>query len=195
MIETDDNLMARCKNGDMSAFDLIVQRHKVSLFNFIYRFLYDRDSAEDLTQEVFIRIYKNIKNYRSDMAGFRTWMYRIAANLCKNEIRNRSRRSKVLLDSPISKDEDDEPLENIQDTSPGPDVLLEKKELYESLNLAISHLPEKFRTVLILRDIEGMSYDEIANIIGKPEGTVKSRLNRARLMLKDRLKTKDFLFS
>lgn len=192
MTETDDNLMARCKNGDMSAFDLIVQRHKVPLFNFIYRFLYNRDSAEDLAQEVFIRIYKNIKNYRSDMAGFRTWMYRIATNLCKNEIRNRNRRSKVLLDSPIGKNEDDEPLENIQDPSPGPDILLEKKELYESLTLAISHLPEKFRTVLILRDIEGMSYDEIASIIGKPGGTVKSRLNRARLMLKDRLKIKDF---
>jgi RNA polymerase sigma-70 factor (ECF subfamily) len=175
----------------MSAFDLIVQRHKAPLLNFIYRYLNNHDSAEDITQEVFIRIYKNVNNYHPDIAGFRTWMYKIATNLCKNEIRNVDRRSKVLVPSSTNRNEENEKLEDIQDPSPGPDIQLEDKELQEALSMAISNLPEKFRIVLILRDIEGMSYDEIAKIINKPEGTVKSRLNRARLMLKDRLKTED----
>jgi len=188
MSDTDDELVARYKDGDASAFNLIVQRHRTPLINFIYRYLNDRDNAEDLTQEVFIRIYRNIKNYNPDKASFRTWMYRIAANLCKNEIRNRNRHSKVLINSFTSKNEEDQKLEDILDPSPGSDVKLEEKELQKALSAAISNLSEKFRLVLILRDIEGMSYDEIAKVIGMPEGTVKSRLNRARLMLKERLK-------
>jgi RNA polymerase sigma-70 factor (ECF subfamily) len=188
MSKSDDELIARCKNGDMSAFDLIVQRNKVPLINFIYRFVGDQETAEDLAQETFIRIYKNARRYRSDMAGFRTWMYRIAANLCKNELRSRNRRSRILVSSAIGdQDNSSDPIENAMDPSAGPDRQMEEKELQKVLTQAISCLPDRLRTVLILRDVEGMPYEEISRIINRPVGTVKSRLNRARLVLKDKM--------
>ena len=188
MSDSDRELMERLKNGDMSAFDQIVEKHKVSLINFAYRFVGDQETAEDIAQETFIRIYKNIRRYRSDKAGLRTWMYKIAANLCKNELRRRSRRSKVLVSAAIGDQENTgNPIEFMQDKAPGPDQQLEKKEFQKILSETISRLPEKFRTVLILRDIEGMTYEEISQITGKPAGTIKSRLNRARLMLKDKM--------
>ncbi len=189
-MESDDKLMLRCQEGDASAFDQIVQHHRTTLFNFIYRFINDRESAEELTQEVFIRIYKNIGKFRPELSGFRTWMYRIASNLCKNELRNRSRHSKIITKSTSANTDEkgDNQIEKLQDASPGPDIQLEQNELREILNSAISYLPEKYRTVIILRDIEDMPYGDIAKIINKPEGTVKSRLNRARHMLKDKMK-------
>ncbi|MFC1718252.1 RNA polymerase sigma factor [Candidatus Poribacteria bacterium] len=185
MSDSDCELMERLKDGDMSAFDLIVQRYKASLINFAYRFVGDQETAEDLAQETFIRIYKNAGRYRSDMAELRTWMYRIAANLCKNELRSRSRRSKILVNTAIGNQND--PIAGVVDNGPGPDRQLEEKELQKVLTSAISSLPEKLRTALILRDIEGMAYDEISQVIQKPVGTVKSRINRARLMLKDKM--------
>lgn len=188
MSDSDRKLMERLKDGDMSAFDEIVEKHKVSLINFAYRFVGNRETAEDIAQETFIRIYNNANRYRSDKAGLRTWMYRIAANLCKNELRSRKRRSKVLV-SPAMGDQEGiyNIMENTPDDSPGADSQLEEKELQNILSSAISRLPEKLRAVLILRDIEGMAYDEISQILKKPTGTIKSRLNRARLMLKGKM--------
>ena len=187
MSDSDRELMERVKHGDTSAFNLIVQRHKVLLTNFAYRFLGDREMAEDIVQETFLRVYKNAERYRSDKAGLRTWMYRIAANLCKNELRNRGRRWKILVKPVIGNQDDSDPIEDIPDAVPGPDSQLEKKELQETLAAAITRLPEKLRAVIILRDIDGMTYEEISQITEKPVGTVKSRLNRARLMLKDKM--------
>jgi len=188
MNESDAELMTRCKDGDMTAFDILIHRHKTPLVNFIYRFIGDPDSAEDLAQETFIRVYRNIDRYRHDMAGFRTWMYRIASNLCKNELRNRSRRPRILVNNAIgNQDDEGNPIENMVDPSPRPDGQVEEKELQDVLARAISGLPEKLRIALILRDIEGMSYEEISQTIRKPVGTVKSRINRARLMLKDKM--------
>jgi len=190
MVESDDKLMSRCQEGDASAFDQLVQRHRTTLFNFIYRFINDRESAEEITQEVFIRIYRNIGKFRPELSSFRTWLYRIASNLCKNELRNRNRHSRIItkLTGANTDEESDNRIEKLPDTSPGPDVQLEQNELQEILSSVISHLPEKYRTILILRDIEDMPYEDIAKIINKPEGTVKSRLNRARHMLKDKMK-------
>jgi RNA polymerase sigma-70 factor (ECF subfamily) len=187
MNESDGELVARCKNGDMSAFDLIVHKHKVPLINFAYRFIGDRDTAEDLVQETFVRVYKNISRYRKDTASLRTWMYRIAANLCKNELRNRSTRSKMLVNSAMVAQDSSVLTEEMMDGSRGPDRQLEEKELQKVLAQAISRLPERLRISIILRDIEGMTYEEISRVINRPIGTVKSRINRARLMLKDKM--------
>ena len=188
MSESDGELMERCKNGDMSAFDLIVQRHKTPLINFIYRFIGDRETSEDLCQETFIRIYKNINNYKRNVAQLRTWLYRIASNLCKNELRSRSRRSRIFANLAMGdRNEDRDPMENVPDATAGPDLQLEEKELQQILTQAISRLPEKLRMVLILRDLEGMSYQDISQIVKRPLGTVKSRINRGRLMLKDKM--------
>lgn len=188
MKESDGELIARYKNGDMTAFDQIVRRHKTPLINFIYRFIGDPDEAEDLAQETFIRVYKNIRRYKHEMASFRTWMYRIAINLCKNELRNRSRRPRILINTAIGgQDSIGDPVEDILDTAAGPDDQLEEKELQDALTRAISGLPEKLRIVLILRDIEGVPYEEISQTINRPVGTVKSRINRARLALRGKM--------
>jgi len=186
MTESDEKMINRCQQGDLSAFDEIVYRYKIPLFNFIYRFLNDYETAEELTQEVFIKIYKNISKFKPEISSFRTWMYKIASNLCKNELRDRVRRP--VTENRINSIDVDDQIEQIQDNTSNLDTQLEQKELQEILNLAISSLPEKYRIVIILRDIENMPYEEIAKIIGKPDGTVKSRLNRARLMLKDKMK-------
>ena len=196
MPELDDELMQRFQKGDEEAFNLIVRRHQQSLINFIARFTGDKDNAEDLAQETFIRMYKAANRYKPGRAQFKTWMYFIAKNLCKNEIRNRGRRDRYRVDNVISngnsisdnEDEIDLIASAPADIGFQPEVALERKELNNAIHDAITELPEQYRFPLILRDIQGLSYDEISKILELRNGTTKSRINRARVMLKDKLK-------
>ena len=196
MPDLDDELMKQCQQGDMEAFDLIVRRNQVSLVNFIARFLRDPDTAEDLAQETFVRMFKAIKRYKSGTAKFSTWMYHIASNLCKNELRNRGRRGRFFVDSVTT--ESSLGLEPTEDdliaTAPAhvslqPSNQLERKEREHAVQSAISELPDRYRLPLILRDLQELSYEEISKILTLPLGTTKSRINRARLMLKDKLRS------
>lgn len=197
MPELDDELMQRFQKGDEDAFNLLVRRHHTPLINFIARYTGDKDNAEDLAQETFIRMFKAANRYKPGRAQFKTWMYFIAKNLCKNEIRNRERRERYHVDNIISndnsKDGNDEEIDLIAsapaDAAFQPEVALERKELHDTVHKAIAELPEQYRLPLVLRDIQGLSYDEIGNILELRSGTTKSRINRARLMLKDKLKT------
>lgn len=196
MPELDDDLMKRCQKGDMDAFNLIVRRHRVALVNFIAQFIgSNQDSAEDLAQETFVRMFKAAKRYRAGTAKFSTWMYHIASNLCKNELRNRGRRGRFFVDSIITDDKNEvgSPGEDLIATAPAhvsfqPDVELERKELQRTVQSAIAELPERYRLPVVLRDLQGLSYEEISEVLNLPLGTTKSRINRARLMLKDKLK-------
>ncbi len=188
MGKSDDELITLCADGDISAFDSIVERYKLPIFNFIYRYIMDYENAEDLTQEVFLRVYKNIKNYRPEKSQFRTWIYRIASNLCKNELRNRKRRAKIFIeDVNFEYEGEQDIMQNVQSDSESMLHRLENYELKKIISRNISSLPEKYRVVLILRDIQNLPYEEISKIIDKPVGTVKSRLNRARLMLREKM--------
>lgn len=195
MPDLDDELMERYRAGDENAFTLLVRRHQQPLVNFIARFINDRDGAEDLAQETFIRIFKASRRYQPGRAHFKTWMYHIASNLCKNELRNRGRRDRYRVDNVVdSSDEGDvEQIDLIErapaDASFQPEVALERKELDDAIQTAISELPEQYRVPLILRDLQGLSYDEISETLELRDGTTKSRINRARLMLKDKLKS------
>ena len=195
MPDLDDELMERYRAGDENAFTLLVRRHQQPLVNFIARFINDRDGAEDLAQETFIRIFKASRRYQPGRAHFKTWMYHIASNLCKNELRNRGRRDRYRVDNVVdSNDEGDvEQIDLIErtpaDASFQPEVALERKELDDAIQTAISELPEQYRVPLILRDLQGLSYDEISETLELRDGTTKSRINRARLMLKDKLKS------
>lgn len=196
MSELDDELMQRFQKGDEEAFNLIVRRHQQPLINFIARFTGDKDNAEDLAQETFIRMYKAANRYKPGRAQFKTWMYFIAKNLCKNEMRNRGRRDRYRVDNIITEDnsnnENGDEIDLIAsapaDVSFQPEVAIERKELNNAIHDAITELPEQYRFPLILRDIQGLSYDEISKILELRSGTTKSRINRARLMLKDKLK-------
>ncbi len=196
MPDLDDELMKQCQQGNIEAFDLIVRRNQVPLVNFIARFLDDPDSAEDLAQETFVRMFKAIKRYKSGAAKFSTWMYHIASNLCKNELRNRGRRSRFFVDSVTT--ESSSGSESIEEdliaTAPAhvslqPGNQLEQKEREHAVQSAISELPERYRLPLILRDLQELSYEEISETLNLPLGTTKSRINRARLMLKDKLRS------
>jgi len=196
MPELDDELMKRFRQGEVEAFDLIVRRNRTPLVNFIARFLGDRDSAEDLAQETLVRMFKAAKRYRAGTAKFTTWMYHIASNLCRNELRNRGRRGRFFVDSVSIGENSSKGLETDEDlisTAPAdvslqPENQLERKERERVVQRAVSGLPERYRLPLLLRDLQDRSYEEISEILDLPLGTTKSRINRARLMLKDKLK-------
>ncbi len=193
MPDLDDELMERYRAGDEDAFTLLVRRHQQPLINFIARYINDRDSAEDLAQETFIRIFKAAQRYKPGQAHFKTWMYHIASNLCKNELRNRGRRNRYRVDNVVEGNGDSEQIDLIENTpadaSSQPEVALERKELHDAIQSAIAELPEQYRVPLVLRDLQGLSYDEISETLELRSGTTKSRINRARLMLKDKLKS------
>jgi len=195
MPDLDDKLMLMCKKGDKSAFELVVKRHRLSLVNFIARMGVDYETAEDIAQETFIRMYRAAPRYKVGSAKFTTWMYHIASNLCKNELRNRRRHSRYMVDFRMNEwDDDCDDKQDVIATAPAdvlyqPDHQLEQKELQYIVQRAIEKLPEKYRLPLVLRDIQELDYKEISKIAKIPIGTVKSRINRARLMLKDKLKS------
>ncbi len=180
---TDEQLIARFQQGDAYAYDLLVKRYKDPLMNYIYRFVGDRTDAEDILQETFLRLYKN-KHYYREIARFSTWIYTIAGNLAKTELRKRRRRSFFSINNYMSTDKDFE----LPDKNITPDRYTDSGITDDEIHKAINKLSPKFRQVILLRDIQGFSYEEIAHIVNIPLGTVKSRVNRARLRLQKDLK-------
>ncbi len=175
----DTGLVNAFLTGDERAFQELVERYQVRLLNFIYRTIGDRERAEDLVQEVFIRVYRHLHRFDRSKK-FSTWIYTIASNLAKNELRNRSRNPLVLFQA-IRKNwqDDDRPLQ-FEDPASRPDDLYRKRHLRDLVEQSVELLPEHHRQVFVLRELEGKSYEEIAEITACNLGTVKSRLNRAR---------------
>ncbi|HEY6475763.1 MAG TPA: sigma-70 family RNA polymerase sigma factor [Polyangia bacterium] len=182
-------LIGRLKERDPSAFDEIVRRYGDKVFSLTYRMLGNRQEAEDVAQEVFITVFKTVDGFRGE-AKFSTWLLRIAANQSKNRIKYLARR-------PTDGGEIDEvPQPGAPGATPGPvahaqiegpDKLLEAVEMERLMQAAIAALDEEHRLLVILRDVEEMSYQEIGEITALPEGTIKSRLHRARMAIKEHL--------
>lgn len=180
----DEELLKRVNEGDSVAFDMIVKRYKLRLINFVFRFLGDRDQAEELVQETFLRVFRERKSYER-ISNFSTWIFTIAGNLAKSELRRRKRWRFFSLDQR----EPEEGAEfEIPDESQRPDRLAHDRMIEGAVQKAMDTLSPKYREAVILRDIQGFAYEEIAEIIGCPVGTVKSRVNRARLRLQEELK-------
>jgi RNA polymerase sigma-70 factor (ECF subfamily) len=175
----DSGVVSAFLQGEERAFQELVERYQTRLLNFIYRTIGDRERAEDLVQEVFIRVYRHLHRFDRSKK-FSTWIYTIASNLAKNELRNRSRNPLVLFQA-IRKtwQDEDRPLQ-FEDPAGRPDDLFRKRHLRELVEASVGRLPEHHRQVFILRELEGKSYEEIAEITDCNLGTVKSRLNRAR---------------
>ena len=180
---TDEVLIARFQQGDNYAFDLLVKRYKDPLLNFVYRFLGEKNDAEDIVQETFYRLYKN-KHYYKEVARFSTWIYTIAGNLAKTELRKRKRRNLFSINYYMSTDKD----YDLPDAETSPEKDANSVVTDDIIQTAIDKLSPKFKQVIVLRDIQGFSYEEISENIGIPLGTVKSRVNRARLKLQEDLK-------
>jgi RNA polymerase sigma-70 factor (ECF subfamily) len=175
----DTGLVNAYLEGETRTFDVLVERYQTRLLNFVYRIVGDRERAEDLVQEVFVRVYRHLGRFDRSKK-FSTWIYTIASNLAKNELRNRSRNPLVLFTSMTKGWEDEErPLE-FEDPTSRPDDLFRKRHVRELVESSVAQLPIHHREVFMLREIEGRSYEEIAEITHCNLGTVKSRLNRAR---------------
>jgi RNA polymerase sigma-70 factor (ECF subfamily) len=179
---TDEELIARFQEGDVYAFEQIVHRYKDPLINFVYHFLGDRIDAEDVVQETFLRVFKKKQLYQS-IAKFSTWIYTIAGNLAKTELRRRRRRRILSLTRMGHEDKDYE----VPDIYSSPERMVDSDMKEKEIRKEIEALPVKFREVVVLRDIQEFSYEEISTILGIPLGTVKSRVNRGRLRLQKRL--------
>ena len=179
---SDTKLFGEFTKGDITAFNKIVSRYQGRLLNFVYRFTGDRETAQDIVQETFLRVYRKREQYCST-ANLSTWIFTIAGNLAKSELRHRKRWHLV----PISKEAHQDVAEKIADQSLGPNQIAEKKAIERNIQEAIGSLPAKYREAVILRDIEAMPYEQIAQIVGCPVGTIKSRVNRGRLQLQKRL--------
>ena len=187
--DPDADLISAFKSGNTRAFDQLVLRYKDRIFNLCYRSLGDYQEAYDTAQEIFIKVYKNLQSFRGE-ASFLTWLYTIAGNTCKNRLKSldyRYRNKKVSLNDPHNQDGGNREVD-IEDESESPLVVLEKKEKMKIIQGAIDSLPAEQKMVVVLRDIEGLSYDEIINITGHRLGTVKSKLSRARLILREKLR-------
>jgi RNA polymerase sigma-70 factor (ECF subfamily) len=175
----DNVLVQAYLAGEMRAFEVLVNRYQVRLLNFVYRIVGDRERSEDLVQEAFIRIHRHLARFDRSKK-FSTWAYTIASNLAKNELRNRSRSPLVLFTTLAPQWTDDErPLE-FEDTGAQPDEAFRQRHLQEAVEASVAQLPAHHRDVFVLRELEGRSYEEIAEITRCNLGTVKSRLNRAR---------------
>jgi RNA polymerase sigma-70 factor (ECF subfamily) len=176
---SDSEVVQASLDGDSRAFGELVARYDQRLLNFVYRTIGDRERAQDLVQETFVRVYRHLHRF-DQTKKFSTWIYTIASNLAKNELRNRSRNPLVLFQT-IKKnwDADHRPLE-WEDTQYKPDDLFRKRHLRQKVEEAVRQLPEHHRMVFVLRELEGKTYEEIAEITDCNLGTVKSRLNRAR---------------
>ncbi len=177
--------MARVAEDDERAFTELVRRFQGRVGNLIARVINDRENVDDLAQECFVRVYTHRRNYRRG-ARFSTWLFTIAANLAKNEIRRRVRRRNWFSLDALTEVFSDS-LPQLADPREGREAGLEREQLQGEVARAIATVPEKYRLALVLRDIEGLSYEEIAEVLGLPGGTVRSRINRARGMLQHKL--------
>ena len=180
---TDVEILADVATGDIDAYGKIVNRYRGRLYNFIFRFVGERETAEDIVQETFLRAFRKRKEYRA-IANFSTWLFTIAGNLAKSELRRRKRWRLFSL----HKDDENDTGMDLPDESFRPDTVTESSIADVQIQQAILSLPEKYRQVVLLRDVEGLSYQEISEISKCPVGTVKSRVNRARLKLQQKLK-------
>lgn len=187
--DEDAILVKEFQAGEKAAFDRLVMHHKDRLFNICYWMLGDYQEANDTSQDIFIKAYRGLGGFRFQSTFF-TWLYRIAVNTCKNKLsslEHRQQKKMVRLDNPGANDNAETTMA-IEDETQSPVRQLEKKERATLLKKAIDALPSDQKTVVVLRDIQGLAYEEIAVVTGFNLGSVKSKLSRARLGLKERLK-------
>jgi RNA polymerase sigma-70 factor (ECF subfamily) len=189
--QTDEALMGRVARGGADAFEILLDRHFHSVATFCYTFCRDREIAEDLAQEIFLRVFRNAASYRP-VAKFTTWLYRVAANLCINEAKKAKLRKTVSLDGPVGNDPDASRIvEKMAAGDPGPLTTAERHEASKLIEEAIDALPDDQRTTLILVERQNLPYKDIAEILGVTVSAVKMRVKRARENLREALKFLD----
>ncbi|HYM48510.1 MAG TPA: RNA polymerase sigma factor RpoE [Burkholderiaceae bacterium] len=176
--EIDQQLVERVQRGDKAAFDLLVVKYQRKIFRLLSRLIRDSAEIEDVAQEAFVKAYRALPNFRGDSA-FYTWLYRIAINTAKNYLVSQGRRAPTSTQTDVEDAETFDDGDHLRDLNT-PDSMLVTKQVAEAVNRAIDQLPEDLRTAIVLRELEGLSYEEIAESMQCPIGTVRSRIFRAR---------------
>lgn len=178
--ETDEEIVQRVLTGDYNDFERLVNRYSKNVYNIALRMVRSPEDAEDLSQEAFLKAYRSLSSFRGD-SKFSVWLYRIVSNVCLDHIRKKKKENEVSLS--VEDDDGEETELEISDISLSPESLLEKKLTVESVRNGLDSLPEDSRRILLLREIQGLSYDEISGVLDLDPGTVKSRISRARKKL------------
>lgn len=184
--DTDQLLVERVQRGDKKAFELLVSKYQRKLLRLVMRLVHDHAEAEDVVQEAFIKAYRALANFRGDSA-FYTWLYRIGINTAKNHLVTQGRRAPTSTDADIDAAETFADADGLRDINT-PESLLASKQIASTVNSAMSSLPEELRNAISLREIEGLSYEEIAELMLCPIGTVRSRIFRAREAIAEKLR-------
>ncbi len=176
--DIDQQLVERVQRGDKAAFDLLVVKYQRKIFRLLSRLIRDTAEIEDVAQEAFVKAYRALPNFRGDSA-FYTWLYRIAINTAKNYLVSQGRRAPTSTQADVEDAETFDDGDHLRDLNT-PDSMLVTKQVAEAVNRAIDQLPEDLRTAIVLRELEGLSYEEISESMQCPIGTVRSRIFRAR---------------
>jgi RNA polymerase sigma-70 factor (ECF subfamily) len=184
--DVDQQLVQRVQRGEKAAFDLLVIKYQRKIFRLLSRLIRDPAEVEDVAQEAFIKAYRALPNFRGDSA-FYTWLYRIAINTAKNWLVSQGRRAPTSTEADIEEAETFDDGEQLRDLNT-PDAMLLTKQVANAVNRAIDQLPEDLKTAIVLRELEGLSYEEIAETMNCPIGTVRSRIFRAREAIAEELR-------
>jgi RNA polymerase sigma-70 factor (ECF subfamily) len=185
-----DEILARCTAGDLDAFDALIARFQRYVFNIIYQHLGNSDEVDDIAQEVFLRVFKFIGHYHQQ-ASFETWLYKVTLNYIRTHQRRKSLLGRFFMEVPERTDEEGKAFDTVSslaDSTEDPAHSMEHKRVAEEIMDIVYRLPQMYREVLIMRDVSDLSYDEIAGVLGLSPGTVKSRLNRARELVRRKVK-------
>ncbi len=181
----EDILIKRCQQGDIEAFEKLIASYQKKVYNIAYRYMGNREEAEDLAQEAFIKVFRSIGTFRGD-AMFSTWLYHLVSNVCRDALRKKSRCYEESLDCAITT-ENGQLQREIADLSMAPEPIYDNSELGHFIQAMIDELNPEYKTVIIMREFQEMSYEEIAQELNCSLGTVKSRLSRARKTLREKI--------
>ncbi len=190
MDEDEKNLVEKSAGGDIDAFETLIQSHQKKVYNIALRMTKNPEDAQELSQDAFVRAFIAIKKFRGD-SSFATWLYRITMNVCTDFLRKRNKASVISIEQSVYESQQ---TMQLADNEPGPDEISEKNQLKKLVKEAMDLLPPEHREVLILRDLLDMTYKDIANTLSINEGTIKSRINRARENLKKVITSRSELF-
>ncbi len=191
MPSPEEVLVRRARVGNSDAFEQLVLAYERRVYNLAFRMMGNAEDASDVAQEAFLRAFSSLSRFRGD-CSFSTWIYRIVSNICLDELRKRGRQRVSSLDEPVE-GEDGEMSRQVADPAAGPEEVLQRTETRDRIHDGLASLQEAQRVIVVLRDIQGLSYEEISAVLGLSLGTVKSRLNRARMALKKALEAAELL--